>query len=420
LKNRFLFLILTLFILLSIVNTYIFVNRTNGFNYIESADYSHLYNLDSQKKLTKINVVNDSAVFELTPQSEFSEWQVFEDSVFKYKCFGKNPKIKILDNTHEYKIVNIKSDFTIQATIDYSANSSEYPAKKNLYLVKCNIPITDKGFYNISKWIYFSKLTTSAETDKINEILKDSIKLDSNSQTLKKVEKICCFLLQKLSAKAGIPDSTLKTKSPYCQYLEACSNKSKLWCENYTQIYLAFANAANIPSRYVATNVRIGNTNLGGHVFAESYIKEQNKWAYIDLSSSKIFIFGKDNLVINSVDLISLSSLNVSSDLKSRVYSNGVILTKDFDSVNKTERFYFNHNPELIFLLSEQSSNTFVEKFVNYIYPKSYYVVYAGNTAHSNLLFHIKLLFVYCWFAVAFILFLLVIVEIRKYILLKK
>ena len=419
-KNRFLFLILALFILLTAVNAYIFVNRNNGFNFIESIDYSHLYSLESQKKLSKISVVNDSAVIELTPQEEFSEWQVFEDSVFKYKCFGKNPKIRLLDNTHDYKIVNIKYAFTILVTIDYSANSSEYPAKKNLYLAKCNIPITDKGFYSLSKWIYISKYTTAEETDKIKEILKDSIKLEPNSQSLKKVEKICCFLLQKLSAKAGIPDSSLKTKSPYCQYLEACNNRSKLWCENYTQIYLAFANAANIPSRYVATNVRVGNTNLGGHVFAESYIKEQNRWVYIDLSSLKIFTYGRDSLMLNSVDLISLSSLNVSSDLKSRVYSNGQILTKDFDSVNKTERFYFNHNPELIFLLSEQNSNTLVEKFMNYIYPRSYYVVYAGNTAHSNILFYIKLLFVYSWFALSIFLFLLLIAKIRKYILLKK
>jgi hypothetical protein len=411
---------LTFFILLSFVNGYIFVNRNNGFNYVEALDYSHLYSLSSQKKLTKIKVVNDSAELVLTPQEEFSEWQVFEDSVFKYKYFGKNPKIRILDNTHDYKIVNIKYGFTILTTIDYSANTSTDPNKKNLYMAKCNIPIIDKGFYSLSKWAYRSKYTTDKEIAKISEILKDSIKLDANSHTLQKVEKICYFLLQKLSSKAGIPESSLKTKSPYSQYLEACNNKSKLWCENYTQIYLAFANAANIPSRYVATNVRIGNTNLGGHVFAESYIIEQNRWAYIDLSSSKIFTFGKDSLVLNSVDLICLSSINVCSDLKSRVYSNGQMLTKDFDSVNKTELFYFNHNPELIFLFSEQNPNTFLSKLYNYIYPHAYFVVYAGNTARDNMLFYFKLLFVYTWFTLGLILLFFVVIKNRKHTLHKK
>jgi hypothetical protein len=96
------------------------------------------------------------------------------------------------------------------------------------------------------------------------------------------------------------------------------------------------------------------------------------------------------------------------------------MLTKDFDSVNKTELFYFNHNPELIFLFSEQNPNTFLSKLYNYIYPHAYFVVYAGNTARDNMLFYFKLLFVYTWFTLGLILLFFVVIKNRKHTLHKK
>lgn len=408
-KKRTIFFTLLILVLLTIINVYIFVNRNNGFNYIKSLDYKGLYYSNDQLKIEKIKQEKDSVELVLSGKNKSSEWSVFVDSAFKYKYRGNTLRIRAVDGIHKYKIVNEDLKRIVFITADYSSNSLSEKGAKSFYISKSNLSFSDEEFNSIEDWVYASKYANKNETEKINLIINDSIKLDQNLPTLKKIEKISLFLLKKLSARSGIPDSTMKFLSPFRQYELACNQKSKIWCENFTLIYLAFANTAGIPSRYVATNVKVGEQNLGGHVFAESYIKEQNRWAYIDLTSSKIYSIDSDSLVLNAVDVFDIASLNIQTNVKSLVYSNGVVAFKPFDSLNSTERFYFEHNSELIFLYSKQDPATLRSKIFNYLFPNTYYAVYAGNNFHDNFLFYIKVGFVYLWFLTFLFLFFILI-----------
>jgi hypothetical protein len=397
LKNKSLLILFLIFAILSVVNGYIFINRNNGYNYVESFDYRSLYGLKDQLFISNVEVLNDSAVISFSLSSEADEWVISSDNAKKYNRKGKLPSILLLNGLHNYTLENIRSGDKMFFTADYSSFSSTDSLKKNLFLVRSNIPLKNNGIHTLADWKYISKFSKSDEIEKIKKIIDDSIKVDNNSSTLKKIEKICLFLLNRLKDKKGTPDISLKTLSPYLQYMSAIDGKSKLWCENYAEIYLEFANAAGVPSRYVASNLKIGQKNYGGHVFAESFIKEQNRWAYIDLSSSKVYTLGIDSLVLNTVDIYNVVSSGGESKFRSLVYDNGELIFKPFDSVNSIEKYYFDRNSDLIFLFSKNDPGSLLSKLKNYFYPAKYYAYYAGINSQDNLKFYIKQIFLYLW-----------------------
>ena len=380
----------------TVINGYIFINRNNGYNYIESLDYNDLYGLKNQFSITNIEIKNDSAIVSFTYSENDDKWLINADSI-KYECDRKLPQIHLINGKHNYSLENLNSKEKILFTADYSSFSNSDSSKKNLYILKANLPLKVCSCYSLEDWKFKSKFSTKEETEKIKKILEDSVKVFNNDKTLNKIEKICFFLIKKLSGKKGTPDISMKSLSPYMQYKMAIDGKSKIWCENFSEIYLEFANTAGIPSRYVASNLKIGEKNYGGHVFTESYINEQGRWAYIDLSSSKVFTLNSDSFVVNSVDIYNIVSSGGKSNFNSLVYDSGRLVFKPFDSICSTEDYYFKNNSDLIYLFSEYDKGTFLSKLSNYFYPKTYYALYAGVSAQNNLKFYVKQIFLYFW-----------------------
>jgi hypothetical protein len=61
-----------------------------------------------------------------------------------------------------------------------------------------------------------------------------------------------------------------------------------------------------------------------GHAFAESYIREQNRWAYVDLSKGHIYVTNKEGKVLNTAELLELNQQNAFDSTFARVFADSL------------------------------------------------------------------------------------------------
>jgi hypothetical protein len=90
-----------------------------------------------------------------------------------------------------------------------------------------------------------------------------------------------------------------------------------------------------------------------GHAFAESFIREQNRWAYVDLSQGQIYITDKEGQVLNTAELFQLNQHNAFDGVRARLYADWLwrdhpdipgpdtVVTVPFSDVNTLVRSEF-------------------------------------------------------------------------------
>ena len=82
-----------------------------------------------------------------------------------------------------------------------------------------------------------------------------------------------------------------------------------------------WANRAGVPTRFVF-NARTQDNTIAysGHAFAESYIREQGRWAYVDLSQGQCYITNREGQVLNTAELFQLNQQNAFDSTYARLY----------------------------------------------------------------------------------------------------
>ncbi|MBN1541785.1 transglutaminase domain-containing protein, partial [candidate division KSB1 bacterium] len=94
----------------------------------------------------------------------------------------------------------------------------------------------------------------------------------------------------------------------------------KGWCTQFGQIWTFFANRAGIPTRLLQGARTQDNTFVyTGHTWAESWIAEQQRWAFVDLSHAYVAVFDKAGRVLNTVELFSLNSHDAFDGVTARI-----------------------------------------------------------------------------------------------------
>jgi hypothetical protein len=109
--------------------------------------------------------------------------------------------------------------------------------------------------------------------------------------------------------------------NPYLLYQEMVAGTGKGWCTQHAQLYVFFANRAGIPTRLLLGARTEGNSIFfTGHTWAESYIKEQQRWAFVDLSHAIINVTDKKGMVFNTVELMHLNQHDAFDSAFARIY----------------------------------------------------------------------------------------------------
>ena len=101
--------------------------------------------------------------------------------------------------------------------------------------------------------------------------------------SIEKVKRIAAYLHGQLEPHRGPPSPHMRKLDGYGQYEAAMAGRSGVRCANHAEIYAFMASAAGVPTRIIDIAGRKGGVDLGAHTFTESYLLEQNQWAFVDL-----------------------------------------------------------------------------------------------------------------------------------------
>ncbi|MBS0622161.1 MAG: hypothetical protein JSR80_04295 [Verrucomicrobia bacterium] len=173
----------------------------------------------------------------------------------------------------------------------------------------------------------------------VRDLLGD-LCIDSSS-TLQNIESLTAYLLGEMPFYMGVGE--VKTTSlSGLQVLEALLHgRVTFGGDALALAYVAAANALGIPSRIVA----IGSTETAAshpaHFFAESYVKEHDTWAFVDLSSRKAYVTTPQGRPLNTVELSKSLEKGDADQLVVALYQGGKMIHTPYAPYSDPEKRRF-------------------------------------------------------------------------------
>lgn len=278
---------------------------------------------------------------------------------------GKDPVIPLVDEDmvhHRYVLTSrpAHSAGTIELTIRSIPKSyydkgglTTFPHEE-LYTMKTTSPIGEFKQYAVSEWLDDYTYVGEEQLAEIDRILREEVKITPEDSSLVKMEKLTIYLRDRLEHGRGVPKDDFRWKNP-CLLLEEMSDGTgKGWCTQFGQIWTLYANRAGVPTRLLTGAVSVNNMQIlyTGHTWSECYIEEQQRWAFVDLSHSHIYVTDKRGQVLNTVELQNLALHDAFDGVQARIYKDwewehlpegdpDTLVTVPFASCNKVAREQF-------------------------------------------------------------------------------
>jgi len=361
-----------LFLLITLCTIYLFINR-DGYRFIKQSAYSEIYP-NYLPSIQAFKSINDSTVEVILNKSNLDS-------------SNKSTILNLKKGIHDYVVVNKQGQDSLKVTIEYLA-TEDYEKQGNSLqggITIYNSPLTQNSKEtNLDKWRDDEITSTPLERNLVNELLKDSIKIDDKDNTVEKVRKIGTYLSFHLRNAVGLPTDSLLNLSVFNQY--KCGIKGeKIWCGNYALIFMLFCKQAGVKTRYVEINKLYSVFPGNLHIFNEYFITEQGKWAAIDLLNNTLFYKNNYGDFLNAVQIKNANAAD-SSIKVFKATSDTSLAEVNFSSLPKS--FFDTYNPtkELKFYLSlnYNESNNLFKKFKRYFQKKYYYELYSDSSIIDN------------------------------------
>jgi hypothetical protein len=417
---RFTKLLLLIFLLLLLVNVAFFCERNSMvFKYSRASDYNDIYFQQESPRISSISPVAGGKInihilpsrpepiviiANNTDTSTSSSSEVVINSNYginTFKIFSKTKR----NDTVEISINKLHKE----AYIGYDENTPD----DILIVNSTTIPILTNNFLPVDIWKSNYDYVSPSELIAAKKILTEEASVSATDNDITKLKKISKFILDKLDDKRGIPSSFMISSTPFQQYQNAIENKSKVWCGNFTHIYAFFANVAGLTTRQVDVNSNMGSVITSAHAFNESYIKEQNLWAFVDLNSSEILVYNKSQKPLNALDLFQLRKMKVYDGINACVYSKSQLLELPYKDVNQSElkffkrEAFFTYNFPESYALNYSGNGQLFKKIKNYVIPSEASLYYSENAEKKNFfLFYARFFFLYLFLFFAAVIFL--------------
>ena len=157
--------------------------------------------------------------------------------------------------------------------------------------------------YSLDDFVVPISAISEQEKRKVEKLLS-KFGVVATDTTKTKIEKIASALHSQLYAMRGVPHPVMRSLNGFQQYQTAISGKSKVYCANHAEIFAYFANVAGVPTRIVDVGGETKGLPQAAHAFAESFVAEQNRWAYVDLQLDIAFLTNTKGQVLNGIDVL--------------------------------------------------------------------------------------------------------------------
>ncbi|XOV81717.1 MAG: transglutaminase domain-containing protein [bacterium] len=165
---------------------------------------------------------------------------------------------------------------------------------------KSNSLFKSQHKYKVDDFAY--PVSYDDEQQEISRLL-DIMGVKTNDPSVVKIQKIASSLFELIFPFRGQPDEFLRHLSGYEQLQAILAGRSQAYCANHAEIFAHLMTVAGVPTRIVD----VSSPKSAGHAFNESYIVEQQKWAYVDLQLSVGLISDALGKPINGIDVLNLS-----------------------------------------------------------------------------------------------------------------
>ncbi len=281
-----------------------------------------------------------------------TRWTVRTDSGQPVTGTGPLPRLHLAPRLHTYAI-HRQGDpagpgFTV--TIDYYPAELYAPANRTIgdtyRLVSASLPVGRYRVLPVSSFV--GQKVTDREKIEVHRILTREIGVRPTDPDREKIEKIGRFLLAALDHRRGIPAPGLDP-SPLAGYRCAVAGTSPIWCAQFADIYALFANTAGVPTRLVSAGGRLDGVSLSAHGFAESYLAETGRWAYVDLFSRVVLVEDRSGRPLNAVDLFMLLQAGGGADMTALAFRDGELARVPLAEKIPDLAYYLTPDTTLIF-----------------------------------------------------------------------
>ena len=322
-------LLAILFFILLIANLWYFLTREWESSFYPTSYATLYYPLDvptiSDWKMIDKNTVQAN----ISWNKKVEKWQITCDGQHPQISEGKNPVIHLQNDEgvyHQYTLTPLPVGTGPDVNLTIRFYSKEFYAKRGMkhndvFIIKPTVPYGDFKQYSVDYWVDDYKYVGEEGLAKVDRILRDEVGIQGSEPTFEKMEKLAGYLRVKLKNARGVPKDDARWMNPLLLFQEMVSGDCKGWCTQQGQIWVFFANCAGIPTRLLqGARTEDNHFVYTGHTWAESYIAEQQRWAFVDLSHSHIFITDKNGLVLNTAELFHLNQHNAFDSVQARIY----------------------------------------------------------------------------------------------------
>jgi transglutaminase-like putative cysteine protease len=306
-------------LLLLLVNLYVFFTREWESSFSPTSYATLYYPLDVPTIRSWKLVDRDRLRLDLAIGREVAEWKVLTDGKEEQIATGNIPSFRI-DTTfaqlHTYRLVPATGTPMQPIEISIRFYSQEFYASQGMkhndvYIVRSNVPCGEFEQYPVNDWVDDYRYVGEEGLAEVDDILHNELGIRDTDPTFTRMEKLMPYLRKKLSGSSGVPKDDERWMNPYQLYGEMVAGTGKGWCTQNAQVWVFWANRAGIPTRFVFGARTEDNTIVyTGHSWAESFIREQNRWAYADITQGQMYITDKLGHVLNTVELFQLNQHN--------------------------------------------------------------------------------------------------------------
>jgi hypothetical protein len=317
------------FVLLLTVNLYVFLTREWEESYVPTSYATLYYPLDVPTIRDWTLVERDRIQLNLACTVDVRDWKVLTDGGNEQHTTGMHPSFRI-DTTisvlHTYTLLPVSHDAMQPIEISIRFYGSEFYASQGMthsdvYIVRSSVPCGNFEQYSVNDWVDDYSYVGAASLAESSRILYDEVGIRDTDPTLVRIEKLAPYVRKKLSGSGGVPKDDERWMDPYRLYSVLVDGTGKGWCTQNAQVWVYWANRAGIPTRFVFGARTQDNTFVyTGHSWAESYIVEQHRWAYLDLSQCQLYITDRQAQVLNTAELFHLNQHAAFDSTFARLY----------------------------------------------------------------------------------------------------
>ena len=208
------------------------------------------------------------------------------------------------EGRHDYSVA--VSDFVYPSAVT-ARIAYRPPGPKSgpeLMLIESNVPLAERGeAIPLAKWCdgYW-------EDDDPQRIERAKARLAeqgvvASQSTLERLARVGTFVTEAITPHRGTPTAAMDRLSGLASFESALAGESEVWCFNISKIFAAYANLAGVPTRVVHILRARDGVKLTSHTFCESFVAEQGRWAFVDLTSGQTHATRPDGGVLNAWEL---------------------------------------------------------------------------------------------------------------------